>query len=142
MSIREAASPKTRKAIVAAARDFRKRQTSSERLLWDSLRNRRLLGRKFRRQARIGHFVVDFYCPEERLVVEIDGGIHHRQRTADRDRQAVLEARALRVLRVTAEVCEHDIEEVLQQRRSVFRRGSLTPVPSPSARERGGRRPE
>ncbi|MDZ4278101.1 MAG: endonuclease domain-containing protein, partial [Dehalococcoidia bacterium] len=120
MTVREAASRTTRKRLVAAARDLRALQTRSERLLWDSLRNRRLLGRKFRRQARIGHFVVDFYCPEERLVLEVDGAIHHRRRTADRDRQAVLEAKGLRVLRVTAEACEQRLDEVLDQIRSAL----------------------
>src|SRR3990172_11904194 len=89
--IRAAASRSTREAILGASRDLRRRQTPSERLLWEALRNRKLLGRKFRRQARIGHCVADFYCPTERLVVEVDGGIHRQRRHADRDREQMLE---------------------------------------------------
>ena len=136
MSIRQAASRTSRKAIVAAARDLRQRQTLSEQLLWDALRDRRQLGQKFRRQARIGHHVVDFYCPAERLVIEVDGGIHERMRSDDRHRQRVLEAADLRVLRVSANACEHDIDGVLQRIRETFR-SQTDALPSPSTRERG-----
>ena len=136
MSVREAASRNTRKAIVAAARDLRQRQTPSERLLWNALRDRGQMGRKFRRQARIGHFVVDFYCAAERLVVEVDGGMHRQRRTADRGRQRMLEEMGLRVLRVTAEACEQNLHDVLEEIRSAFRSDSNR-HPSPSMRERG-----
>jgi very-short-patch-repair endonuclease len=135
VTTREAASRTTRKAIVAAGRDLRRRETTSERLLWNELRNRKLLGRKFRRQARIGHFVVDFYCAAESLVIEIDGGIHARQPVEDRDRQQTLEAMGLRVLRVTAQACEQDRGGILAQIRGAL--NSLTPGPSPSKEGEG-----
>ncbi|MCP1642776.1 very-short-patch-repair endonuclease [Pseudomonas citronellolis] len=56
------------------ARELRRRQTDAERLLWSRLRDRRLLGWKFRRQVPLGPYVVDFYCHERQLVVELDGG--------------------------------------------------------------------
>ena len=65
--------------------------------MWNSLRRKRLDGRKFRRQQPIGPFVVDFFCPAERLIVEVDGPIHDSQREADRVRQQLLETLGLHV---------------------------------------------
>jgi very-short-patch-repair endonuclease len=64
---------------VPAARDLRIRQTAAEVMLWEALRNRRLDGVKFRRQHPVGPFVIDFCCPERRLAIEVDGGIHAAQ---------------------------------------------------------------
>jgi len=59
------------------ARYLRKQQTDVELLLWQKLRDRRLVGYKFRRQKPIGYYIVDFICVEKMLVVEIDGGQHN-----------------------------------------------------------------
>ncbi|WP_416236138.1 endonuclease domain-containing protein [Pseudomonas citronellolis] len=80
------------------ARELRRRQTDAERLLWSRLRDRRLLGWKFRRQVPLGPYVVDFYCHERQLVVELDGG-QHLGNAADVDRDAWLRGQGLRVLR-------------------------------------------
>jgi very-short-patch-repair endonuclease len=79
----------------ALARKFRREATNSEQLAWELLRNRRCLGLKFRRQQVIRGYVVDFYCAELRLALEIDGPIHQR---ADR-----AEADVLRMLHVLTE---------------------------------------
>ena len=55
---------------------LRQYQTIAEELVWRFLRNRQLLGYKFKRQYSIDHFVIDFYCPELKLAVEIDGVSH------------------------------------------------------------------
>ena len=60
--------------LVELARELRKRQTSAEALLWQLLRDRRLLGYKFRRQHQFGDYVTDFYCREAGLAIELDGG--------------------------------------------------------------------
>ncbi|QQA43854.1 endonuclease domain-containing protein [Pelagovum pacificum] len=67
------------------ARQMRQDMTPAERLLWYHLRNRRLLGLKFRRQTPLGPFIADFYCAEARLVVEADGGGHGTPRDGWRD---------------------------------------------------------
>ena len=67
------------------ARKFRREATSSEQLAWELLRNRRCLGLKFRRQQVIRGYVVDFYCAELRLALEIDGPIHQRRDRAEAD---------------------------------------------------------
>ena len=61
------------------ARELRKQSTDAESTLWNLLRNRQLTGYKFRRQAPIGKYIVDFLCFERNLVVELDGGQHQEQ---------------------------------------------------------------
>jgi very-short-patch-repair endonuclease len=115
MNTREAASRSSRRAIVAAARDLRKRQTRSEQLLWEALRDRRLAGKKFRRQARVRHAIVDFYCASEKLVIEVDGGVHRLQRHADRQRQDLIEDLGLRVIRLSVSTVERDLPAALDK---------------------------
>ncbi|MFY0651174.1 MAG: endonuclease domain-containing protein [Cyclobacteriaceae bacterium] len=67
------------------AKENRKHQTEAEKILWDKVRNRNLDGFKFRRQYPIGSFIVDFYCYEARLVVEVDGGYHKEKDQKDYD---------------------------------------------------------
>lgn len=90
----------TPKRLINLARALRRRQTNAEGLLWALLRSRRM-GFKFRRQHPIEPFVLDFYCHELRLAVELDGGQHTRQigRANDQRRTADLAAREIHVLR-------------------------------------------
>ena len=69
--------------------------------MWQELRSRRLGGFKFRRQVPVGPFVLDFYCAEQRLAVELDGGGHAEPQQAahDEERTALLARRGIRVLR-------------------------------------------
>jgi len=64
---------------IALARKFRKESTGAEERLWWLLRNRFMLGFKFRRQYLFRGFIIDFYCPQARLAIELDGGIHEKQ---------------------------------------------------------------
>src|SRR4051794_6695821 len=84
---------------VPAARDLRTRQTDAELRLWRALRDRRLAGLKFRRQHPIGPFVTDFCCPDHRLIVELDGGIHDSQLEQDREREQLLIAAGYVIIR-------------------------------------------
>lgn len=83
------------------ARDLRLHLTDAEQRLWPSLRDRRMGGFKFRRQHPIGTYIVDFYCHQARLAIEIDGGQHNQddQRLYDERRTAYLEAQGIHVLR-------------------------------------------
>ncbi len=85
----------------ARARALRRYLTESERRLWSALRDKRLLGFKFRRQHPVGPFIVDFICLPARLVIELDGSQHHdeEQFWYDYRRTKFLEMRGLRVLR-------------------------------------------
>ncbi|MBT2186720.1 endonuclease domain-containing protein [Sphingobium nicotianae] len=86
-----------RRQISPHAASLRRTMTHVEQRLWQALRARQLIGHKFRRQAMVGPFVVDFLCIEARLVVELDGGQHDGER--DASRTAFLEAKGYRVLR-------------------------------------------
>jgi len=96
--------------MVEIARDFRKEPTQCEAILWQALRGKKLEGVKFRRQQPIGPFVVDFFAPALRLVVEVDGPIHDLQQEADVQRQAVLETLGLTVIRLSAAEVEQQVE--------------------------------
>ena len=85
--------------LTSRARRLRHDSTDAERALWDILRNRQLGGHKFRRQTPIGHYIVDFVCMEQQLVVEVDGGQHQEQTRYDDQRTQILESQGYRVLR-------------------------------------------
>src|SRR5690349_2542855 len=90
------------------AREMRANPTPAENHLWRRIRNQQVLGYKFRRQHTIDRFIVDFYCTEARLVIEVDGSIHEEQQEADQLRTEFLESLGLRVLRFTnAEVLQY-----------------------------------
>ena len=84
----------TRKAL-------RKNMTEAELVLWEVLKGKKLCGRKFRRQYSIGYYIADFYCPSEKLVIELDGQHHFtlegKSRDIERDMHlALMEKRVLR----------------------------------------------
>jgi len=99
------------------ARDLRMRQTEAETLLWQLLRNRQLLGFKFRRQHQFGDYIADFYCREASLVIECDGSVHERneQWHHDQKRDAYMIFSGLRILRFTNEQILDDSETVLKE---------------------------
>ncbi len=78
--------PKASQELIARARQLRREATTAESLLWELLRDRRLLGRKFRRQHPIGQFIADFFCDDARLIIEIDGAVHREPTQQERDR--------------------------------------------------------
>ena len=83
-------------------RYLRRKMTPAETYLWGFLKNRKLEGRKFRRQHGIGKYVVDFYCPSERLIIELDGQVHFDNDNAeayDERRTAYFESLGMKVLR-------------------------------------------
>jgi len=95
------------------ARGLRRTMTDAERRLWRHLRNRELLGWKFRRQHPIGPYVVDFVCLEAMLVIDADGGQHNAS-TSDRCRDDYLRSEGFRVLRVWNHDVLTDASSVLQ----------------------------
>src|SRR5260221_14579793 len=94
------------------ARQLRQEPTPTEAILWQKLR-RQQLGYKFRRQAPIGPFVVDFLCTAARLVVEVDGPIHASQQQVDHERQVLLGGLGLRFVRVSSQDVEYRLSEVV-----------------------------
>ena len=109
---------------VNTARKLRRNQTDAERTLWFRLRDRRLRGLKFRRQAPIDNYVGDFCCEDAHLIVELDGGQHVERSEEDTERTAALEARGYLVLRFWNNEVLRNIDGVLE---SIV--NTLNPVP-------------
>ena len=98
-----------------SAPELRSEPSPPEGLLWSRLRRRRLGGLRFRRQHPLGPYVADFYCHESALAVEIDGVYHAGDRKArDAARDAWMQERGLRVLRVPAAAVMGDLDAVLR----------------------------
>ena len=87
--------------ILHNARLLRETQTDTEQFMWQLLRNRRFCGVKFRRQHPVGRYILDFYCHDAQLAIELDGGGHaeDRQQEYDTERSAELAGAGIRVLR-------------------------------------------
>ncbi len=111
------------------ARGLRQNQTEAERKLWTYLRNRQLIGVKFRRQHFIAPFIVDFCCPEHWLVIEIDGGQHAERVEADLKRTAFLTAQGYRVVRFWNNEVLTNIEGVAERLFSIFSDPHPDPLP-------------
>ena len=101
----------------ARAAALRKNMTDPEKYLWRYLRNRRMKGLKFRRQHPVDIFILDFYCHECRLAIEVDGGIHNTatQREWDENRTFELNELEIKVVRFTNEEVWDHMKEVLKQ---------------------------
>lgn len=98
---------------VQRAKELRRQMTQEEKLLWQHLRANRLNGLHFRRQQIIDGFIADFYCHAARLVIEVDGEIHQQQAEYDAERDRILLARGLRLLRIQNEEVRQNLDRVL-----------------------------
>jgi very-short-patch-repair endonuclease len=99
--------------LAAHAHRMRFAPSEPERVLWQALRCSQL-GVPFRRQVVIGDYIVDFFAPSARLVVEVDGGHHTRRRGADKRRDHALQAAGLTVLRLPAHLVLSDLRLALR----------------------------
>ncbi len=109
-------------SITEFCRELRQRETEAERILWDSLRNRKLSKHKFLRQYPIcvtaygynRYYIPDFYCHKAKLVIEADGPIHLFKQEYDKNRDEVLQALGLNILRFKNDQILNDTETVLK----------------------------
>ncbi|MDO8692198.1 MAG: endonuclease domain-containing protein [Dehalococcoidia bacterium] len=101
---------------VERRRKLRRESTDAELALWRLLRSRQLGGWKFRRQHQVGHYIVDFCCPEQRLAIEADGYQHLSQEglAKDEERTSYLKLMGIRVLRFTNRQILLEIDGVQQ----------------------------
>ena len=100
------------KKMIPRAKELRKPMTKQERHLWyDFLKD---ISPRFQRQKTIGSYIVDFYCHEAKLVIELDGSQHYEKhaKAYDEERTRFLEAAGLRVIRFLNAMIEHDFEGV------------------------------
>lgn len=122
--------------LLAFARQLRQEQTDAESLLWSLLRDRRLANFKFRRQHVMAPYILDFYCHEAKLAVELDGGQHNEpdRKRQDEKRTAVLAKQGVRVVRFWNNEVLANTEGVLEAIYGAVL--TLTPGPSPGGRGR------
>ena len=111
------------------ARLLRKQMTKSEELLWERLRGKQLLGLRFRRQHPIDIFIVDFYCHDARLIIELDGEIHNERVEYDDGREAEIERYNLKVIRFSNHEVLNEIEKVVEIITSVVKERLSSPPP-------------
>lgn len=123
-----------RKSQKLTRRNLRNRPTCSEKIIWHYLCGNNLGGYKFRRQQGIGPYVVDFYCPEAKLAVEIDGDSHYQIGAAEHDRvkQEFIERAGIRVVRFT----DNDVRDSLDNALAIILQ-KLRTTPNPSSGRRG-----
>ncbi|MFA7234054.1 MAG: N-6 DNA methylase [Terrimicrobiaceae bacterium] len=118
--------------LVEKARELRKGQTPAEEALWEIIRNRQLCDLKFRRQHQVGDYIVDFFCAEHGLIVELDGSVHDtpERKKIDAKRDAYLRSLGHTVLRFSNARVFDDTENLLAEITHSF--------PSTSGRGAGG----
>ena len=101
------------RTMVERSIELRHTMTPAEQKLWQRLRAGRLEGFHFRRQQIIGRYIVDFFCSQADLVIEVDGGIHLDQVEYDQERDHQLEERGLNILRFTNTEIDQQLDKVL-----------------------------
>jgi very-short-patch-repair endonuclease len=117
-----------REIAKVVCRELRKNSKQAENILWNAIRNRKLEGRKFLRQhplfyditGKESFFVADFYCHEDKLIIELDGGYHKYQLKEDEERTEILNLLGLRVVRFKNEKIFHNLDDVLNEIKNNF----------------------
>ena len=103
--------------LIERCREFRKNPTEAEAMLWENLRRKQIKGLKIRRQHPLGGFILDFYCIEARLGVELDGSVHSKQSQAEYDiaRSLELSDHDVKIIRFWNSEVIKDVETVVYQ---------------------------
>ena len=123
--------------IKSKARSLRKKMTKAEEVLWTKLRRKQIKGLHFRRQHPYGMYILDFYCDEAKLAIEVDGKIHDYRIEYDRKKDEYLKRTGITVLRFKNEQVLNNIDKVLEQIKS-FLNNFQTNTPSPLGEGREG----
>lgn len=112
-----------KREIFENAKELRKSQTEAEKVLWEAVRSRRLDGLKIRRQHPVKQFILDFYCHEYLLGIEIDGSVHESDEAKEYDlnRTAELENLGITMLRFKNEEVQSDLTKVITEIRDKVR---------------------
>ena len=107
--------------ILDLAKTLRKRLTRAESVMWKYLRARQQMDLKFRRQHKIGNYIVDFVCLEKRIVIELDGGQHNTEKEKDIERDTWFVSQGFKVLRFWNKDVLSNTRSVLEEiRKSCF----------------------
>ncbi|MEP3227264.1 MAG: DUF559 domain-containing protein [Parasphingorhabdus sp.] len=128
-----------RSVLLQRAKEMRRNQTEPEKRLWRHLSASQLGGYKFRRQAVIAQFIVDFFCPRKGLIVEIDGDTHDLQQ--DKKRDLRLSQKGFRTIRFSNQEVIENLDGVLMAILEILKdmpgRWSVSSTPNPSSKEEG-----
>jgi len=120
--------------LKARRKELRNNPTAAETVLWKYLQRRQILGKKFRRQYSIGRYIVDFFCFECDIAIELDGAPHFRELREDYEAQrtAFLQGQGIQLIRFENRIIYENIEAVLETIREAIRtRGCLTSPAAP-----------
>lgn len=115
---------KSSHSLLGRRRSLRTDQTKAEKVLWYELRAKRT-GYKFYRQFTIGRFIVDFYCDEKKVIIELDGPIHESQKVYDMRRQRWLENQGYTVMRFKNDAVLFDRDVAMQKILTLLSKDSL-----------------
>lgn len=112
-----------RKYLEKFRKELRNNLTPAEAVLWSSLQRKQLDGRKFRRQHSIGNYITDFYCPSEKIAIELDGADHFTPEgsEADETRSSYLQELDIKVLRYENRDIYYNLEAVLEDIKTNFK---------------------
>jgi very-short-patch-repair endonuclease len=129
-----------KKELEEIRKKLRSDSTFAEIFLWKHLKQKQLNGRKFRRQHSIGNYIVDFYCPDERLVIELDGEPHFDEeiKIYDEKRTKYLNGLNVKVIRFENVEILYNLENVLNKITSEFESNKNVNKKSPPQMRRGG----
>lgn len=110
-----------KKYLMSYRKHLRSHATPAEAYLWTFLKQAQFDGRKFRRQHSIGNYIVDFFCYEEMLVIELDGEIHNAKIEEDIERDQNLHNQGIRVIRFENRFVFEHLEQVLNEIKACFK---------------------
>ncbi len=118
-------------------KELRKKLTAAEATLWRLLKSKQLDGRKFRRQHSVGNYILDFYCPYERLCVELDGAHHFTEEGMkyDDERTAYLNSVNIHVVRFENKLVFDDPQGVIEEIKKNFKMQPPRPTDTPPFQE-------
>ena len=110
-------------------RELRRNQTDAERAFWSQIRNKQFFGMKFFRQYSFGSYILDFYCPEKKLAVELDGGQHNMAKEIDYDRRRdkFIKNSGYRVLRIWNNDVDNNMDGVVEKIYQMLQNGNPHP---------------
>ena len=99
----------------AQRRGLRKNMPKAEQVLWSALKNKQLNGSKFRRQYSIENYILDFYCPQAKLAIEVDGPTHFRESAIQKDQKRTLHLKSynIQIIRFTNNEIYENLEGVI-----------------------------
>ena len=112
------------------ARELRSNMTDAERRLWTALRRKQIAGHRFRRQMPLGPYIVDFFCPALRLIIEVDGG-QHTDSPADEQRDLWMESQGFQVVRFWNNDVLQNLEGVIARLAAICQERGRAEAPQP-----------